>query len=455
MSEPIVGSAGFAAEAADVIAELFARTGEGRPRPRLDPTRKIVELLGDPQRACPVIHLTGTNGKSSTSRFIDSILRAHGLRTGVFTSPHLRVFNERIMIDGAPISDEKLVENWYDIKPYVEMVDAELLEAGEVRLTFFETLTALAYASFAEAPVDVAIIEVGMGGEWDSTNVADASVAVFTPIDVDHTATLGGTITEIAATKAGIIKAGSRVVSAHQTSAALAEIERAAQHLGVPVIVEDRAFMLSNDVVAVGGQQISVRGQAGAYDDIFLPAFGDHQGHNAAVAIAVCETFLGDGTVPLNPEVLAQGLGAATSPGRLEIAATQPTILVDAAHNPHGARSLAEAVGRYFDSEHIGLVIGVLDDKDARGILQPLLPLAERVFTTQVDAERARDAEELAAEVQRVDPAQPVDAYDSVDEALTLAREWASAEPGRMLVVAGSVILAGEALLVVDDRGWA
>ncbi|WP_166983758.1 bifunctional folylpolyglutamate synthase/dihydrofolate synthase [Paramicrobacterium fandaimingii] len=454
MSEPVVGSAGFAAAAADVIAELFARTGEGRPRPRLDPTRRVVELLGDPQRACPVIHLTGTNGKSSTSRFIESILRVHGLRTGLFTSPHLRVFNERITIDGEPLSDEKLVENWHDIKPYVEMVDAELQEAGDVRLTFFEALTALAFACFAEAPVDVAIVEVGMGGEWDSTNVADASVAVFTPIDMDHSATLGGTIAEIASTKAGIIKPGSRVVSAVQVSAALAKIEQAAASVGAPLVLENRDFVLSSDIVAVGGQLITVQGRAAAYESQFLPVFGDHQGHNAALAIAVCETFLGDGAVPLDADVLAQGLGEATTPGRLELAATQPTIIIDAAHNPHGARSLAEALERYFDSDHVALVIGVLDDKDARGMLSQLLPLAERVFTTQVESERARDAEDLAAEVLRSDPDKPVLSYDSVDESLSVAREWAGEEPGRVVVVAGSVILAGEALLVVEDRDW-
>ncbi|GAB2516631.1 bifunctional folylpolyglutamate synthase/dihydrofolate synthase [Paramicrobacterium agarici] len=455
MSEPVVGSSGFAAEAADTIAELYARTGEGRPRPRLDPTRRLVELLGDPQAACPIIHVTGTNGKSSTSRFIESILRAHGLRTGLFTSPHLKSFNERITIDGEPISNDKLVENWRDIKPYVEMIDGQLQDEGEVRLTFFETLTALAFASFAEAPVDVAVVEVGMGGEWDSTNVADASVAVFTPIDIDHSATLGGTIAEIAATKAGIIKRGSRVVSATQVPVALAEIERAAARLEAPVTLEDRDFVLSSDVVAVGGQQITVQGRSAAYDGLFLPVFGDHQGRNAALAIAVCETFLGDGGVPLDPEVLAQGLAEARSPGRLEIAATQPTILVDAAHNPHGAQSLADALQRYFDSDNVGLVIGVLDDKDARGILDHLVPVAERVFTTHVESERARDAEALAAEVQRAASDTPVVAYDSVDEALSIARDWASEEPGRIVLVAGSVILAGEALLVVDDRGWA
>lgn len=455
MTEPLIGPAGEAETAADVIDALLSRTGEGRPRPRLEPTRRVVELLGDPQRAYPIIHLTGTNGKSSTSRITESILRAHGLRTGLFTSPHLRSFNERITIDGSPISDDKLVENWRDVLPYIEMVDAELIRAGEVRLTFFEALTVLAFASFADAPVDVAIIEVGMGGEWDSTNVADADVAVFTPIDIDHQATLGGTLAEIARTKSGIIKPGARVVASAQRAVALAEIERSADRLDATVRVEDRDFLLASDLVAVGGQVISVQGRAARYDDLFLPMFGDHQGHNAALAIAVCETFLGDGATPLDGDVLAQGLAEAKSPGRLDLAATGPTILVDAAHNPHGAASLASALDRYFDASEIGVVIATLEDKDTRGILTHLLPKAERFFATQVESERALAADDLAAEVARAGAGDRVDAYESVEEALEEAREWATADEGRMVLVAGSVILAGEALVAIDDRGWA
>lgn len=455
MTEPLIGPAGEAETAADVIDALLSRTGEGRPRPRLEPTRRVVELLGDPQRAYPIIHLTGTNGKSSTSRITESILRAHGLRTGLFTSPHLRSFNERITIDGSPISDDKLVENWRDVLPYIEMVDAELIGAGEVRLTFFEALTVLAFASFADAPVDVAIIEVGMGGEWDSTNVADADVAVFTPIDIDHQATLGGTLAEIARTKSGIIKPGARVVASAQRAVALAEIERSADRLDATVRVEDRDFLLASDLVAVGGQVISVQGRAARYDDLFLPMFGDHQGHNAALAIAVCETFLGDGATPLDGDVLAQGLAEAKSPGRLDLAATGPTILVDAAHNPHGAASLASALDRYFDASEIGVVIATLEDKDTRGILTHLLPKSERFFATQVESERALAADDLAAEVARAGAGDRVDAYESVEEALEEARKWATADEGRMVLVAGSVILAGEALVAIDDRGWA
>lgn len=454
MPESSLDDVRYANEAADVIAELYARVGEGRPQPRLDPTRRAVELLGDPHRAYPVIQLTGTNGKTSTARFIESLLRAHGLRTGLFTSPHLRIFNERITIDGDPITNEKLVSNWRDVQPYVEIVDAELEAKGDVRLTFFEALTVLAFASFADAPVDVAVIEVGMGGEWDSTNVADADVAVFTPIDIDHTATLGSTMAQIARTKAGIIKPGARVVSSVQQSAALAELDAAVTRNGAEFYIEDREFVLSADVVAVGGQQISVTGRAGTYAEQFLPVFGDHQGHNAALAIAAVETFLGNGSIRIADDVIAQGLAEARSPGRLELASTTPPTLVDAAHNPHGARSLVAALDRYFDVDEIVFVVAVLADKDVQGILATILPKATRIYTTQVESERALPADLLAIEAAKAGAGDKVAPFSSVEEALFAAREWAEEEPRRMVVVAGSVILAGEALLVAADREW-
>lgn len=257
-------------EADAVYDELMERVGEGQPEPRLAPTRRACELLGDIHRAWPMIHITGTNGKSSTARITESLLRAHGLRTGLLTSPHLVRLNERIGIDGAPISDERLVANWRDIEPFLAIVDAELEDAGEVRLTFFEALTVLAFACFADAPVDVAVVEVGMGGEWDSTNVADGSVAVFTPISLDHQGRLGNTVAEIARTKAGIIKPGASVVSAAQLPDAAAEIEAAAKRNDAKLYVEPNEFAVTADHMAVGGRLISVRGLTGQYDDLPL-----------------------------------------------------------------------------------------------------------------------------------------------------------------------------------------
>jgi len=276
----------FRAEVGKIFESLVARIGERSPQPRLHATRKAVEYLGNPQQMYSVVHITGTNGKTSTARMIEALCRAHGLRTGLMTSPHLRFVNERIMIDGKPIGDEQFVENWRDVEPYIQLVDSELVAAGEVPLTYFETLTVLTLAAFADAPVDVAVLEVGMGGEWDSTNVADADVAVFTPIGIDHAEFLGDTVAAIARTKAGIIKPGSLVVTAAQEPDALAEIVRAAEKFGNELFVEGDAFELLSNLSAVGGQVMQIRGRASAYRDVPVTLHGTHQAHNAALAIA-------------------------------------------------------------------------------------------------------------------------------------------------------------------------
>lgn len=441
----------FAADAERVTEELLARIGEHAPRPRLEPTRRAVDLLGDPQRAYPVIHITGTNGKTSTARMIESILRAYGLRTGLMTSPHLVRINERIVIDGEPISDERFIANWDDIQPYLLMVDTELEAAGEPPLTYFEALTVLAFAAFADAPVDVAVLEVGMGGEWDSTNVADGQVAVLAPIALDHTHRLGATVEEIARTKSGIIKPLAEVVSAAQDPEALAEIERAVELTESVLYAEPAAFELESAQVAVGGQSITVRGLAGRYEDVFLPLYGDHQGHNAALAIAAVEAFLGRGTQPLVDAVLADGLAKATSPGRLQIVASDPVVIVDAAHNPHGAASLAAALGKYFAFEEVGLVVGVLADKDAEGVIAELAPIAAHWFPTASASERALPADEIAELLESTDaphaPPMPL------TEALRSAQEWAMQEPGRAVVVAGSITLVGDVLRLAESGG--
>ena len=442
----------YQAGADEVYAELLARIGEGSPQPRLEPTRRAVELLGDPHRAYPVIHIAGTNGKTSTSRITESILRAYGLKTGLLTSPHLTRVNERIVVDGSPISNRALVENWADIRPYLMLIDAELAAAGEPELTFFEALTVLAFASFADAPVDVAVIEVGMGGEWDSTNVADGQVAVFTPIALDHTQRLGSTVAEIARTKSGIIKPLAHVVSATQTADALAELTRAAELSESTLAVQGGAFALESTTVAVGGQVISVKGLAASYPDLFLPMFGDHQAQNAALAIAAVESFLGGGSTPLVPDVLAEGLAEATSPGRLQIIGTEPTVLVDAAHNPHGASALSSAVGSYFTFEELAVVIGVLEDKDADGIVAALAPVATRFYVTQSESERAIDADDLAYIAREHTGEVYVD--ESPEAALEAAREWANDGANRAVLVTGSITLVGDAIRLAGIGKW-
>jgi dihydrofolate synthase / folylpolyglutamate synthase len=444
----------FEREANEVYEELLRRVGESSPRPRLDATRRAAELLGDPQRAYPVIHITGTNGKTSTSRMIESILRAHGLRTGMLTSPHLVRVNERIVIDGEPISNSAFVSNWNDIRPFLEITDAEFVARGEDPLSFFEALTLLGFAAFADAPVDVVVLEVGMGGEWDSTNVADGQVAVFTPIALDHTQRLGTTIAEIARTKSGIIKPTAAVVSAAQQPEALVELERAVELTESTIAVDGVRFGVESDTVAVGGQVINVKGLAANYPDLFLPLFGDHQARNAALAIAAVESFIGGGTLPLNPDVLAEGLATATSPGRLQIIGIEPTVLVDAAHNPHGAAALASALTEYFTFDHVTAVVGILGDKDAAGIFRELDAVVDDFVITQSTSDRAVDADELAAIAVSIVGADRVTVEPSLETALEIARDGASGTEKGAVLVTGSITLVGDAIVFAADQGW-
>lgn len=441
-------------EAADaVFAELLARLGEGSPQPRLEPTRRAVELLGDPQRSYGVIHITGTNGKTSTSRMIESILRAYGLRAGLMTSPHLVRVTERIMIDGAPIADRAFADNWADIQPYLLMVDAELAANGEEPLTYFEALTVLAFACFADAPVDVVVLEVGMGGEWDSTNVADGDVAVLTPIALDHESRLGRTVAEIARTKAGIIKPAAHVVTALQQTEAMDEILRAAEHDEAPVAAEGVDFALLDARLAVGGQVIDVRGRAGEYRDLFLPLFGEHQARNAALAIAAVESFLGGGAQPLAMDVLHEGFATVTSPGRLQLIGIEPSVLVDAAHNPHGAQALAKALLGSFAFEKVTAIVGILTDKDARGIIEALDPVVDRFVVTQSESDRALGSDELAELVTHIAGPDRVRIEPELAVALEEARDEAG--PTDAVLVTGSITLVGQAMRIAREAGWA
>ncbi|WP_144711032.1 folylpolyglutamate synthase/dihydrofolate synthase family protein [Curtobacterium pusillum] len=442
-------------EVGRVEAALYARIGEQAPEHRLSATRRAVELLGDPHLSYPVIHLTGTNGKTSTARMTESIVRAHGLRTGLMTSPHLVSIRERIVIDGAPIAPEKFVENWDDIAPVLELTDKELTDKGELPLTFFEALTVLALASFAEAPVDVAVIEVGMGGEWDSTNVVQSQVQVFTPIAIDHAKQLGNTVAEIARTKSGIIKPSSAVVSSAQTPEALAELQRAAELTESTLAVEGDAFRVVDVTPAVGGQLVTVQGIAGRYDDLFLPLFGRHQADNAAVAIAAVESFLGRGSQPLDEDVLSEGLANATSPGRLQPIAQDPTVVVDAAHNPHGARALAAALPVAFPSEHVVGVVGILGDKDARGFVRALKDTVATFVVTQPPGDRALDADAFARIVVDEVGEDRVVVEPSLAAALQEARdlaEDADAEDA-LVLVAGSIVMVGKVMDLVHSEG--
>jgi len=435
-----------------VYSALLERQGEQWVQPRVERTRRVLELLADPQRTYRVIHVTGTNGKTSTSRMIESLLRAMGLRTGLFTSPHLERFTERILIDGEPVSDAAVADAWDEIQPFVDMVDAELAAAGDAPLTFFELLTVLAFVACADAPIDVLVLEVGMGGEWDSTNTADGDVAVFAPIDIDHTDRLGSTIAEIATVKAGIIKPGAAVVTAAQPDEALRAIRARAAKEGATVAVAGDGFALEGQTLAVGGQQLDIRGVAGSYPEVYLPLYGAHQGANAALAVAAVESLIGGGTQPLAADVIADGLGNATSPGRLQLIGTAPTVFVDAAHNPHGARALVAALDESFDIDEWGAVVGILEGKDAAGIMSALVPGVARVFATAPESDRSTDPDAIADVAEAA--GLPVTVHPTLEGAADAARSWAAESDRRAVVIAGSVVLAGQALRLSELEDW-
>ncbi|MCA0345675.1 MAG: bifunctional folylpolyglutamate synthase/dihydrofolate synthase [Actinobacteria bacterium] len=437
-----------------VYEELLTRVGEANPRPRIEPVRRLAELVGSPQLSYPVIQVAGTNGKTSTSRAIESLVRAHGLRTGLFTSPHLVDFTERFQIDGVPVGGKVLADAWDELRLPLEVLDAQLEAEGMGAITFFEALAVLAFTLFADAPVDVAVIEVGMGGEWDATNIADAQVAVFTPIDLDHTAVLGTDIETIARTKAGIVKQGSTVVTAAQDSAALVELVEAAEREDARIFVSARDFDVTEDLLAVGGRQVSLRGLHGhEYDPAFVPLYGAHQAQNVSLAVAAVEAFFG-AERPLPEEVLDEGLGGLTSPGRLQLIGNEPIVYVDAAHNPHGAEALARAVTESFAFTELALVTGIMADKDAQGVLAALLPITDALFLSPIDSARTLGVEDLYQVSGRFEREGITEVSESLTEALQAAREWAGQADGRAVLVAGSVLLAGEAILCSRNEGW-
>jgi dihydrofolate synthase/folylpolyglutamate synthase len=435
----------------DVEQALLARMPEHELRPRLEPTARAAALLGDPQKLYRIIHVTGTNGKTSTSRMIERLLREHSLRTGRFTSPHLIKLNERIALDGEPVSDEVLVEIWNDIEPILKLVDAELDAEGELPLTYFESLTLLAFAIFADAPVDVLVLEVGMGGEWDSTNVADGDVAVFTPIDMDHADRLGNTIAEIAKTKSGIIKAGAVVVSAKQVEAAANAIT------SKTVQVAERQVSYGKDFEALEvapdgkGQRLSIKGLAGEYRDLFLPLYGKHQAENAALALAAVEAFLGNGERRILDDIVRVAFADASSPGRLQVLSREPLTLVDGAHNPHGVKSLAEALVTNFSSPKAVGVLGVLAGKNADEMFQSLQSSFEHVVITASKSDRSTSQDELASIASKF-WGDNVTVSGGVAKAIQDAREIATAKNLEAIVITGSLSVVGEALTFFQEE---
>jgi dihydrofolate synthase/folylpolyglutamate synthase len=438
---------------AEVADALQSRWPETRMEPSLDRIRAFTQLLGDPQRAYPVIHITGTNGKTSTGRMIDTLLRAHDLRTGRFTSPHLERLNERITIDGEPLTDEEFVRAFNDVAPYTHLVDSQQPHP----LSFFETIVGMAYAAFADAPVDVAVVEVGLGGLWDATNVADGTVAVVTPIGIDHAHLLGGTVEMIATEKAGIIKPGATAVLTEQLPGPAEILLRRCAEVGATPVREGIEFGVVSRVAAVGGQVVTMRGLRATYDEVFLPLYGAHQAQNAVAALVAVEAFLGDR--PLDDEVVREAFGRATSPGRLEIIRRSPMILLDAAHNPHGAQAAADALEDSFAFSPLIGVIGVMADKEYEGVLAAFEPHLAHVVCTQNSTARALPAATLAVTAREVFGEDRVTVAprlaDAIDEATALAEAGeavgTSIGSGAVLVT-GSVVTVGEARAMLRRR---
>ncbi|GAA0483879.1 MULTISPECIES: bifunctional tetrahydrofolate synthase/dihydrofolate synthase [Streptomyces] len=434
-----------------VETELASRWGETKLDPSVQRIAALMDILGEPQRSYRSIHITGTNGKTSTARMIEALLAAFDLRTGRYTSPHVQSITERISLDGAPISAEKFIETYEDIKPYVEMVD----QREEYRLSFFEVLTGMAYAAFADAPVDIAVVEVGMGGKWDATNVIDGDVAVVTPISLDHTDRLGDTPEAIAGEKSGIIKKDSTVVLAQQPVEAASVMLKHAVEVDATVAREGMEFGVLHREIAVGGQLLTLRGLGGEYSDIFLPLYGAHQAHNAAVALAAVEAFFGIGTQhsrTLDIDTIRTAFASVSSPGRLEVVRKSPTVVLDAAHNPAGARVTAEAVTEAFGFSRLVGVVGASADKDVRGLLEAFEPVFAEIVVTRNSTPRSMDPDELAGIAVEVFGAERVQVEPRLDDALEAAITLAEEEgeySGAGVLVTGSVITVGEARLLL------
>lgn len=452
----------------EVEREIFARRPEHQIDPTLDRVAMLASLLGDPQHSFQVVHVTGTNGKTSMARMIDSLLRERGLRTGRFTSPHLISIRERITIDGVPLSAERFIELYDEILPYVQLTD----ERQPAPLSFFEVLTGMMFAAFADAPVDVAVIEVGLGGRWDATNVADGAVAVIGPVAMDHMQYLGDTLEAIASEKAGIIKPGAVAILAQQQLAAAEVLLAQAASVGATVAREGIEFGVLARELAVGGQHLVLQGLRGTYPDVYLPLFGEHQAANAACSLAAVEAFAGVAettdyagdavslhSAALDPDLVRAGFAKVSSPGRLEVLRRSPTVIADAAHNPAGMAVTLQALTESFHFTRVIGVLAVSEDKDVAGVLEELEPVLSDIVVTANSSPRSMPAGELAEVARDVFGEDRVLVHDRLDDALEAAVGLADEQVGEDLpgsaavLVTGSVVTAGDArrLLVPGD----
>lgn len=437
-------------ERIDAIEQaLLKRWPETRIAPSLERIAALVDILGSPQLTYPTIHVGGTNGKTTTSRMIDSLLFEMGLRTGRFTSPHLESYLERIAINGQSIDPKALIFSYNDIAAYLDFMDTKF----DTPISFFEAITAIAFAAFAEHPIDVGVIEVGMGGEWDATNVVDADVSVIMPIGLDHTEYLGDTIAEIAKTKAGIIKEGGFIVLAQQEPEAAVELLKKAAEVGADIAREGIEYVVESRVVAVGGQMLTIKTAKDTYEDIFLPLHGKHQASNAAAALVAVEAFFGD--QELDYDAVIAGFAHVQSPGRCEVLHRDPTIIIDAAHNPHGARALAETIENEFTFDEVIGVFAAMADKDVEGALVELEKVMDSIIVTVNSSSRSMplaDVEKIATKIFGVDRVFPVDNLDAAIEKAIKDSVRPLSEDSLGILITGSVVTVGEARTMVRKR---
>lgn len=432
-----------------IEAALLKRWPETRIEPTLERIAALVDILGSPQLTYPTIHIGGTNGKTSTSRMIDSLLFEMGLRTGRFTSPHLESFLERIAINGEPISAAELIYSYNDIAAYLDLMDQKFSHP----ISFFEAITALAFVAFAEHPIDIGVIEVGMGGQWDATNVVDPDVCVIMPIGLDHTEYLGETLTEIAQTKAGIIKEGGFVILAQQEPESAVELLKQAAAVGADVAREGLEYSVLARSVAVGGQLVTIQGIKEIYTDIYLPLHGKHQASNAAAALVAVEAFFGD--QDLDMEAVRAGFAQVQSPGRCEVVHRNPTIILDAAHNPHGAAAIAQTLQSEFTFDEVIGIFAPMADKDVPGILLELEQIMDYIIVTGNSSPRAMQISELEKMAQEFFGADRVFAADSLSSGIEKAMADANrplSEDSIGILITGSVVSVGEARTIIRKK---
>jgi dihydrofolate synthase/folylpolyglutamate synthase len=428
---------------------LLARWPENRIAPTLERIQALVDALGSPQLSYPTIHIGGTNGKTTTSRMVDSLLFSMGLRTGRFTSPHLETYRERIAINGEPIEPKELIFAYNDIAAYFDFIDSKF----DNPVSFFEAVTALAFAAFAEHPIDIGIIEVGMGGEWDATNVVQADVSVITPIGLDHMEYLGNTLVEIATTKAGIIKEGGFAVLSQQEPEVAVELLRKAAEVGADVAREGLEYSVLSRAVAIGGQLVTIQGLKDVYDEIFIPLHGKHQASNAAAALVAVEVFFGENDLDI--DAVREGFAQVKSPGRCEVIHRDPTIILDAAHNPHGSIALVETIESEFTFDEIVGVVGVMGDKDARGILVNFEKFMDSIIVTKNSSHRAMDVSDIEALAIEIFGADRVYSAPHLEAALEKALQDSVrplSDESLGIVVTGSVVTVGEARTYIKSK---